>query len=248
MDATACNEGPCHVKPSNNYSAKLLLFDIDGTLLKTHGAALRALNRAARRLFGEEFDIQAVDRNGRLDPDIFAAGLRHHGIEVSQDNLDRLAQEYLAELPREMHTVRALPGAVELVEQLRPVPHVTMGLVTGNLTEAAQIKLGAVDIAWDWFVANGFGEQEPTRAALVQRAWRVAETRLARSMPAERVIVIGDTPRDVECARANGCFMYAVASGNYTIEELADAGADIVMPDLTNPEPLWQLVHAGRGG
>ena len=226
-------------------AAKLLLFDIDGTLLLSRGGALRAMTRAARPLFGDRFSLEEVDRNGQLDPKIIAMALEWNGVRATPQELEAFREAYLVELEGELDTMRALPGAVELLARLRRTGGVVLGVVTGNYAGAARMKLPVVGIDPAWFVANGFGDEAPTRGELVRLAMERAASVAGRPLDGGDVIVIGDTPRDVACARANGCASLAVATGNFTTEALEAAGADAVVPDLTNPEPLWAML--GRG-
>jgi phosphoglycolate phosphatase-like HAD superfamily hydrolase len=231
------------------------LFDVDGTLLKSHGGSLRAMTTAARRLFGPTFRLDEVDRNGCLDPDIIAAALALNGARATADQLEAFRESYLQELRAEVGSSRILPGVAELLTELRAIEGVLLGLVTGNYTEAARIKLEAVRIDPDWFVANGFGEQAPTRSELVRLAIETAATlpirrgigdlppMAGRPIAGRDVIVVGDTPRDVEAARANGCRCLAVATGMRTMEVLQSAGADVVVADLTDPAPLWAMLY-----
>ncbi len=221
---------------------KLLLFDVDGTMLRSHGGALRAMTTAARRWFGPDFSLEAVDRNGQLDPDILRMALELNGVRASAEQLAAFRETYLEALRGEVGATRILPGVADLLTRLRAADDVLLGLVTGNYAEAARIKIEAVGIDPAWFVANGFGEQAPTRAELVGLAMEAADVLASRPIRAHDVIVIGDTPRDVEAARANGCRCLGVATGNYTWEVLVAAEADVVLADLTEPAPLWAML------
>ncbi|MHC4405437.1 MAG: HAD family hydrolase [Planctomycetota bacterium] len=236
-----------NTNPASNRSPipwpKLLLFDIDGTLLKSRGGSLRAMTRAARQVFSPTFNMEAVDRNGRLDPEIIAAALELNGVDAAPKALEAFRKLYLEELRAEAKSNRPLPGARPLLERLRATEGVILGAVTGNYGEAARIKLQAVGIDPAWFVANGFGEQEPTRSALVRRAIREAASRVGHAIPESDVVIVGDTPRDVECAKDNHCRCVAVATGNFAADLLEQAGADVVLPDLTDPAPLWAMIE-----
>jgi phosphoglycolate phosphatase-like HAD superfamily hydrolase len=223
-------------------SPRLLLFDVDGTLLLSHGGSLRAMTRAARRLFGSDFSFEEVDRNGRLDPDIIAAALRLNSVRATWDQLHVFRESYIKELQAEAASTQALPGARELIDQLRATNGILLGCVSGNYAQAAHIKLQAVGIDPGWFVANGFGGQAATRSDLVRLAMDTAGGLTSQSISGDQVIVIGDTPRDVESAKANGCHSVAVATGNFPATVLAAAGADVVLPDLLNPTPLWAML------
>jgi len=218
------------------------LFDIDGTLLLSKGGALRAMTRAARGLFGAEFSLEEVDRNGQLDPKIIGMALDLNGVRATPAELDAFRDAYVGELEAELDTMHVLPGAVELLAKLRVIEGVVLGLVTGNYAEVARMKLPVVGIDPGWFVANGFGDEAPTRGELVRLAMDRAASFAGRPMAGGDVIVIGDTPRDVACARANDCACLAVATGNFAMDELEAAGADTVMANLTDPAPLWAML------
>jgi phosphoglycolate phosphatase len=232
--------------PSSRFPPKpdrLLLFDVDGTLLRSYGGALRAMTRAARRLFGPTFDLEPVDRNGRLDPQIIALALEFNRVKATPDELDRFRRLYVEELRTELKSTRPLPGARELLVELRTADDAMLGLVTGNYAEAARMKLQAVGIDPEWFAVGGFGDQAETRTELVRLAIDRAAALVGRPIPVGHVIIVGDTPRDVQCAKANGCACVAVATGNYTAEVLEAAGADVVLADLTDPAPLRALAR-----
>lgn len=222
---------------------RLLLFDVDGTLLRSHGGSLRAMTAAARRWFGPTFRLDAVDRNGQLDPHIIAAALELNGVRATDGQLDAFRESYLEELRTEVRSSRILPGIRELLAELRATEGVLLGLVTGNYAEAARIKLESVDIDPAWFAVGGFGEQGPTRSRLVGLTIETAASLVGRVIPARDAIVIGDTPRDVESAQEAGCRSLAVATGNYSADVLQAAGADVVLPDLTDPAPLWAMLE-----
>jgi len=222
---------------------KLLLFDIDGTMLRSHGGALKAMTRAARRLFGPTFSLEEVDRNGQLDPKIIGIALDLNGVRATPEQLLAFRDFYIEELRAELGLTRILPGVLDLLTRLRAIEGVLLGLVTGNYAGVARIKLPAVGIDPSWFVANGFGDEGSTRSELVRRAMDAAASLVGRPIHGSDVIVVGDTPRDVECAKANGCACLGVATGNFTRQELEAAGADAVVPDLTDPANLWAMLE-----
>ncbi len=157
---------------------KLILLDIDGTLLLSRGSALRAMNMAGQHVFGPALKFDEVDRLGRLDPHILDAALNHHEIDATEEQREQFRRRYFSALRDEIHIAHALPGAVELVRRLAGVDRLVLGLVTGNYREAARIKLDAVDIGMEPFTANGFGEEAPDRAGLVRLAIERAERRM----------------------------------------------------------------------
>ena len=218
---------------------KLILFDIDGTLLKSHGGALKAMSAAARDVFGPDFDLTRVDRNGRLDQDIISEAVVVNGASATAGDFERFRGLYLDYLREEAGAVRALPGVGERLDELGRHPGVMLGLATGNYTQAAWIKLAAAGIAADPFVANGFAEDATTRSGLIRHAAAAAR---GANLSLGDVLVVGDTPRDVEAARDAGCRCLAVATGNYSREILQAAGAHTVLHDLTDPQPFRDFV------
>lgn len=230
----------------------LLLFDIDGTLLRTYGAGMRAMRNAGAALFGDDFNLDAVQVAGNLDPIILDQATRPSGLTIDGDTAQRFQDHYLAELQRELtahaDAARAMPGVHDALTELRDRAHrlgdVILGLLTGNYTRAVPIKLDAVDIDTAWFHVTAFGDEGPTRADLV----RLALDKFRDSHPIQtsrpRAVVIGDTPRDIQCAHAHGCPCVAVATGPFTREQLTEAGADVVLDDLTDPAPVLALLDS----
>ena len=222
--------------------AKLLLWDIDGTLLRGHGAGGRALRRAAEAVLGPGVREHHVDFGGALDPWLFRRLCEAIGRELDDALHAALRVHYAEVLVEEWRNAQpaayALPGVLSLLAQLRGDARVTLGLLTGNYPETGAIKLRAVGIEPEWFPIQAWGDMADTRPGLVPVALRQLQT----ALPAGEVVVIGDTVRDVECARANGCVCVAVATGGASFEELRTAGADVVLPDLRDPARLLALL------
>ena len=229
-------------------STDLLLFDIDGTLLLTDGAGKRAMQTAATRVFGEHFTFDGVSFGGRLDPAIFADAARNNGLEVNDGHHEQFRDAYLAELNAVLNNGQRptypLPGVLELLGELRRRvavgDPVTLGLLSGNYRTAMPLKLRAADIDPDWFTLTALGDEADTRPGLVELALQRYEQAHAAPADPERVIVIGDTPHDIDCAKAHGCVAFAVATGACTRDELERAGADVVVDDLSDPSPLLE--------
>jgi phosphoglycolate phosphatase-like HAD superfamily hydrolase len=229
---------------------RLLLWDIDGTLLLTDGAGMRGMARASRKIYGEWFRWDGVKASGRLDPVIFEDALSRNGLTTSEDAHRQFHDAYLAELEVELERVgaaaRTMPGIREilatLLERSASRKDVVQGLLTGNYARAAPLKLRACGLDPEWFVVNAFGDEGKTRPDLVALAMKRCADRFGWMPDPRSVIVIGDTPFDVECARAHGCVAFAVATGLHGIEELRASGADVVVDDLSDPTPLFALV------
>jgi len=225
---------------------KLLLWDIDGTLLLTDGAGMRGMARAARKLYGDAFRWDGVSASGRLDPLILEDALSRNGLTPSDDGHRLFHDAYIAELAAELELVRerarAMPGVHDVIAALRErsvaQKDVVQGLVTGNYALAAPLKLRACGFDPAWFEVGAFGDEGRSRPDLVALALRRCEERLAWTPEPTAVIVIGDTPLDIECAHAHGCIAFAVATGHHRVDELRAAGADEVVSDLADPTPL----------
>jgi phosphoglycolate phosphatase-like HAD superfamily hydrolase len=134
-----------------------------------------------------------------------------------------------------------MPGARQLLEALQEYDHLHLALLTGNYRDAAEIKLQHFEI-WDFFEWGAFSDDHQDRNELVPIARSRAETYDIPAEAIERVIVIGDTPHDVECARVAGAKSIAVATGGFTVEQLKEAGADEVLPDLLDTERVISLL------
>ena len=225
---------------------KLLLFDIDGTLLSTHGAGMRAMHRAGVMLFGESFTFDGVVAAGGLDPLLLVAAAERCGIELADHHHAAFRDTYCRVLPEELAAsgprIRVMPGVIELLNDLRQDKRVTLGVLTGNYAVTAEMKLRAGGIDPDWFVVRAFGDDGNDRPSLVTHAMRQYEKLHGRTVPHRDVVVIGDTPKDVEAARVNGCRSVAVATGPYCESDLREAGADVVLADLSEPSRLLKML------
>jgi len=225
--------------------ATTVLWDIDGTLVNSGGVAARAFLDAVTEVTGARPSAERRDYGGRLDPDIAAMLLAAVGAPADRipdvlEVLQRLVAERLDDLRAQTST---FPGVPALVAKLAGAG-VKQTVVTGNLAAIARQKLdagGLIPPVEPGF--GGYGDSAPTRAGVAQ----VALGRLAaagwRPQPDE-VWIVGDTPRDLACARAIGVRCALVATGRTTFGQLNDLGADIVLPDLADPRPLlsrWQI-------
>lgn len=222
-------------------AVRLLLFDIDGTLLSGKGAGSRAMTRAGRAVLGENFSLDGIDFAGALDPWIYAEAARRMGHGGATERHDAFREAYLIELARELTDGATrpllLPGVQELLGRLERRSDVTLGLVTGNYRRAVPLKFGSVGLSVARFPFGAFGDDAETRARLVHLA--MAEwARAGGSGDPRDTIVIGDTPRDIRCAQDNGCRCLAVATGRDSTENLEQAGADAVARDLTDVDTL----------
>jgi phosphoglycolate phosphatase-like HAD superfamily hydrolase len=225
----------------------LYLFDIDGTLLLSGGAGMRALEQVFQDRFGLAGAMASVQPGGKTDPlileEMFAAGL---GRPPTAAELDEIIALYLPLLQAEMTDApnfRIMPSVIETLDYLDGLgAAVTVGLATGNVREAARIKLERAGL-WPRFAVGGFGCDHRERARLVARAIeRACVHRGVDALPPEQVVVVGDTPFDVQAARACGARAVAVATGTASREELRACSPDVLLDTLAGL-PAW---HAAQ--
>jgi phosphoglycolate phosphatase-like HAD superfamily hydrolase len=232
---------------------RLLLFDLDGTLLYANGAGRRAVNAALLKVLGREFDSSDVEFSGKTDPQclhdsLIAAGLSE---EEAAPLVDEAVRHYVEALPDAMpaEMVDALPGAHAIVEALarRAEEHgdVALGLLTGNTEETAYLKLSRIglDTAFD---LGAFGSDAADRNELPAIAAKRASERHGRTFAPEDVFVIGDTPRDVACARHFGARAVAVATGHYDRDQLGEHRPDLLLDSLEETDRLAEHLATGR--
>lgn len=217
----------------------ILLFDIDGTLVRTGGAGKTAMETALKATFGIAVIRDTVTYSGRTDRAIARDLLCVHDIDPSPANQDRLRDAYLAHLPESLRTRggTVCPGIEPLLAELRPRPGVVLGLLTGNVRVGAKHKLGHFGL-WDFFACGGFGDEHFERDDVARMAVTEVRSHLGRDFDAGDVWVIGDTPLDVQCARAVGAKVVAVATGWHPPDELAACSPDLLFTDLSDHAEL----------
>lgn len=220
----------------------ICLFDIDGTLLASGGAGKAALETA----FVEDFGMplrEHITYSGRTDRAIVRDLFRVHGIPETQENLARIFDGYFRRLPDSLrtHNGRILPGILELLNALGRKEHVRLGLLTGNVRAGAEAKLGHFGL-FGHFGFGGFGDRHFDRDDVAREALAVARERCGAQVTGDRIWVIGDTPLDVQCARAIGANVAAVATGIHTVAELAATKPDLLFADLGDHALLLERV------
>ena len=225
---------------------RLILFDIDGTLVLTGGAGMRAMNRACEDLVGHGDALEGVALAGRTDWIILHDVLTRHNMALDAARLEELRRRYVQHLVEEIQlpgkgVKNMMPGIRELLETLRRRKDASLGLLTGNFLEGARIKLEYFDL-WKYFAFGAFGGDSADRNDLVPVAIRRARESGIGPVVSSDVIVVGDTPHDVACARAAGATPIGVATGSYTIDQLRDSGAEIVFEDLSDTDAFLRLI------
>jgi len=218
------------------------LFDIDGTLLASGGAGKAALESALI----EEFDIPLrvhIPYSGRTDRAIIRDLFKAHEIPETQENLDRIFQGYFRRLPDSLrrHEGRVLPGILELLASLKTRDDIAVGLLTGNVQAGAKVKLGHFGL-FEHFRFGGFGDRHFDRDDVAREAFAMACEHCGPKVCADRVWVIGDTPLDVQCARAIGAKIAAVATGVHTVAQLAESKPDLLFTDLADHSLLLEKI------
>ena len=222
-----------------NNDMPIVLFDIDGTLVRTGGAGKLAMESALVAAFGVTRLRDEVPYSGRTDVAIAFDLLRVHGIDPTPANQQTLRDTYLANLPRSLQTKggTVCPGIPELLAALAGRPGVLLGLLTGNVRAGARTKLGHFGL-WDYFVCGGFGDEHTDRDDVARSAMIAVREHTGRSVDPSDVWVIGDTPLDVKCARAIGANAVTVATGWHPHDELCACGPDVALADLSDPAEL----------
>lgn len=232
-------------------SKRLILFDIDGTLMSSAGVGRTALKRAVAKIAGNEALAEGVVLSGRVDWAIWRDILALDG--YSPDEVDAQLEDYFRLYVGELAYVLAdptlpkpklLPGVSTLLEALASRPDTWLGLVTGNVEAAAWLKLGYVGIA-EYFGSGAFGSEAHERGALPPLAQERA-TRMANGyrFAAHEVVLIGDTAHDVACAESIGARTIGVATGTDTAETLQNAGADVVVNTLEDTDFLLRVIDS----
>jgi phosphoglycolate phosphatase len=217
-----------------------ILFDIDGTLISTGGASDRAWKRAFKELQGVDVDVPAVTGKGVPDPEVGRVVFEEAiGREPTEEEADALMRRRLDHLPEEVERSPGFvvkDGVVELLDKLID-DGIMLGLTTGNVEEAAHIKLARANLN-RYFSFGGYGSDSPDRVELTKKALERGELVSGRSLDLDRCFSCGDTPRDVEAGHGAGIRVVGVATGEYTAEELIESGADATIHSFVEGLPF----------
>jgi phosphoglycolate phosphatase-like HAD superfamily hydrolase len=221
----------------------LVLFDIDGTLIQTGRAGVRGMNRAFGDLYDAPDALASVSVAGRTDRAIVTEVLTTLGHEADDGAIVRVRDRYCGYLPAALQDpasrpMGVLPGVHAMLDQLASRSDVVVGLLTGNFIKGAELKLGHFDL-WRRFAFGAFGDHHTNRRDLVPRAIAAAVEAGHPEFTTDRVVVIGDTPLDVDCAHFNGARALAVATGIHDVETLRATGADLTVDTLAQVSADW---------
>jgi phosphoglycolate phosphatase len=224
---------------------RLVLFDIDGTILRSDGAGRRAMIAALREVFGGA-GPEDHRYDGKTDPQIVREVMRlegHHDAHIDE-RMDALMTLYLAHLERELEQADTFvyPGIRELLAALEARDDTILGLLTGNLREGAHAKLRAAGIDPGRFRVGAFGSDHEHRPELPALARRRAQAELGIDLEGHHLVVIGDTPADIECGRSLGVRAIGVATGSYTVDELQRYGPHAVFETLADTDRVVSAI------
>jgi phosphoglycolate phosphatase-like HAD superfamily hydrolase len=223
---------------------KYILFDIDGTLIDSGGAGVRALNLAFEELFSVRDAFKGISMAGKTDLQIVMEGLRLHRIESSNGIVPGFFNSYVEHLknnidPQKGHIKAGIRRALDLMKE---EPDFVLGLLTGNIERGARMKLGAFDLV-QYFSIGAFGDDDADRNKLLPIALDKLSKSRSVSLDYRDCLVIGDTPRDVECSKPYGAYAIAVATGPYSYDELSGTGADAVFHDLSDTDNFLRVLN-----
>ena len=231
------------MKAGEKIARKLLLWDIDGTILHTGKAGETALGRAMEKLYGINRGLQGLEIAGRTDKWIVEQLLGKDGKPNGPEEVGQFLDVYVElladELPRRNGGLH--PGVLGILEEAHQRPELVQALLTGNIEKGARLKLTRYGVN-HFFDFGAFADDSSIRNELGPHAKRRAEEKHGEDFPPERIFVIGDTPHDVACARAIGAKAIAVATGSFTKRQLKDCGADAVFTDLAHPKAFFDLL------
>lgn len=225
----------------------VLLFDIDGTLLNAGGAGQAAMEAALAQEFGVTRPVEGIPTAGRTDYAISRDLFAYYGLDADESAWSRFLNSYFAQLPRHLSARPGmiLPGVEALLQSLAARTDVALGLLTGNFASGARVKLEHFGLH-EHFAFGSFGDQHAHRDDVAREALRLVRDQHPDA-PIDRVWVIGDTPADIQCARAIGARVLAVATGIFPAAELAPHRPDVLRESLAAPETwsaaLWPRLN-----
>lgn len=214
---------------------RLILWDVDGTLLSTDGIAAEAMRGAMREVVGPTISLARTSYAGKTDWRIIRESLPDLSAEAVAERLHEFAAAYLERLQAQSEALvarsRLFPGVVAALEALRP--HAYQAPLTGNIAVVARLKLEAVGLLGLLDIeAGAYGDDHHDRPALVPVAASRAAQRYGQTFRGTQIVIVGDTPHDIACGKANGARTVAVATGPYSLTELAAEQPDVLLPDL----------------
>lgn len=228
---------------------KLLLWDIDGTLIRAGRAGEKAIERAWEAVAGTSVDLAQIDYAGRTDRMIGRMLFEHSRMPLDEHLLHEFVETYLRFLSEELILEKnglRLPGVLEILEAAAQRPDISQGLLTGNMVRGAEAKLTHYQI-WHYFEFGAYADDSHLRDELGPYALQRASQKYGKDFASERVFIIGDTPHDVQCARVIGARAVAVATGKYSLDALRATQPDALFQDLSDPQAFLAEVDRLAG-
>ncbi len=223
---------------------KLLLWDVDGTLVDVDGAGRRAFIAAMRECFGiAEASLQSVEFDGRTDTHIIKQLLDLYDLSFNEENHRALESGYVRNIDRELSLgrPRVLPGVKEILNGVEERPDLFQGLLTGNTTAGARTKMEFFGIS-SYFPFGGYGDEHFDRHAIGIDALQRASEYSGHNFDPECVYVIGDTPHDITCGQALGARTIAVATGKTSAEGLNQLQPTALFNEFCNAEEFFAVI------
>jgi phosphoglycolate phosphatase len=222
---------------------RLLLFDIDGTLVSTGGAGVRALKLVIEKRYGVHDDLHDVEIAGRTDSGIAASILKKYGASETNGKVGDFLDEYVGFLEQTVSTTdgQILPGMSEILNRMKARPDRVLGLLTGNVKRGAELKLQHYGL-WDFFEFGAFADDHHDRNQLGEFARTRAQEKHGHDFDSAQIDVIGDTGHDVACGKAFGARTVAIATGSWSREQLAAHKPDFLFDDLANVGEVMRVL------
>ena len=227
---------------------KLVCFDIDGTLISTDGAGRRAIHQALLDELGTAGPIDTYRFDGRTDGEIVRDLGRMAGLAVDDAMVERVLARYLGnleeELRRDGHATHVYPGVREILDVLEVRDDIILALLTGNVAGGAALKLRSAGLHFERFIIGAYGSDHHVRAELPAVAKQRALDILGHDLPGHDIVIIGDTPADMQCGRAVGARGIGVATARFSVEQLMAAGAYAAFADLADTDLVLRTILA----
>ena len=222
---------------------RLLLFDIDGTLVSTGGAGVRALKLVIEKRYGVHDDLHDIEIAGRTDSGIAASILKKYSTSETNGKVTDFLDEYIGFLQQTVSTTdgQVLPGMSEILTRMKTRPDRVLGLLTGNIKRGAKLKLQHYGL-WDFFEFGAFADDHHDRNQLGEFARARAKEKHGHDFNAAQIDVIGDTGHDVACGKAFGARTVAIATGSWSREQLATHKPDFLFDDLANVGEVMRVL------
>jgi phosphoglycolate phosphatase len=232
-----------HLRSTMTTDKRLLLFDIDGTLVSTGGAGVVALKRVVEKRYGAKDDLRDIEIAGCTDAGIAADILKKYGESQNEEDIRKFLNEYVGFLGETLSTTNGeiLPGMLQILNQMKVRPDRVLGLLTGNVKRGAKLKLQHYGL-WDFFEFGAFADDHHDRNQLGEFARTRAHEKHGHEFDAARIDVIGDTPRDIACGKAFGARTVAVATGTWSREQLVRHQPDFLFDDLSDVNEVMRVL------